>query len=60
MIKHQKGTIQMIKYIFPEPAFLDLCDNQGQLVGTMPKEILQHKKDTFCDDEESEEEILKQ
>jgi hypothetical protein len=60
MIKHQKGTIRMIKYIFPEPVFLDLCDDQGQLVGTTPKEIIQHLQDTFCDDEESEEEILKQ
>ena len=60
MIKHQKGTIRMIKYIFPEPVFLDLCDDQGQLVGTTPKAIIQHLQDTFCDDEESEEEILKQ
>ena len=52
MIKHQKGTIQMIKYIFPEPVFLDLCDDQGQLVGTTPKAIIQHLQDTFCDDEE--------
>eukprot|EP00978_Attheya_sp_CCMP212_P028244 scaffold97084_cov50-Attheya_sp.AAC.1 len=38
MIKHQKGAIlRMIKYIFPEPVFLDLCDDQGQLVGKTPK-----------------------
>lgn len=28
MIKYQKGTIRMIKYIFPEPVFLDICDNK--------------------------------
>eukprot|EP00978_Attheya_sp_CCMP212_P013272 scaffold33382_cov34-Attheya_sp.AAC.6 len=60
MIKHQKGAIRMIKYIFLEPVFLDLCDDQGQLVGKTPKEIIQHLQDTFCDDEEAEEEILKQ
>jgi hypothetical protein len=60
MIKHQKGAIRMIKYIFPEPVFLDLCDDQGQLVGKTPKEIIRHLQDTFCDDEEAEEEILKQ
>jgi hypothetical protein len=60
MIKHQKGTIRMIKYIFPEPVFLDLCDDQGQLVGKTPQEIMQHLQDSFCDEEEAEEEILKQ
>eukprot|EP00978_Attheya_sp_CCMP212_P009529 scaffold22535_cov32-Attheya_sp.AAC.2 len=60
MIKHKKGAIRMIKYIFPEPVFLDLCDDQGKLVGKTPKEIIKHLQDTFCDDEESEEEILKQ
>jgi hypothetical protein len=29
MNNHKKGTIRMIKYIFPEPVFLDLCDDQG-------------------------------
>jgi hypothetical protein len=60
MVKHQKGTIRMIKYIFPEPVFLDLCDDQGQLVGRTPQEIMQHLQDAFCDEEEAEEEILKQ
>jgi hypothetical protein len=60
MIKHRKGTIRMIKYIFPEPVFLDLCDDQGQLVGKTPQEIMQHLQDSFCDEEEAEEEILKQ
>ncbi|WP_288992558.1 hypothetical protein [uncultured Marinobacter sp.] len=59
-ITHQKGAIRMIKYIFPEPVFLDLCDDQGQLVGKTPQQIIQHLQDTFCDDEETEEEILKQ
>jgi hypothetical protein len=59
-IKHQKGAIRMIKYIFPEPVFLDLCDNQGQLVGQTPKQIIKHLQDTFCNDEENKEEILKQ
>jgi hypothetical protein len=60
MIKHQKGTIRMIKHIFPEPVFLDLCDDQGQLVGKTPQEIMKHLQDSFCDEEEAEEEILKQ
>jgi hypothetical protein len=59
-ITHQKEAIRMIKYIFPEPVFLDLCDDQGQLVGKTPQQIIQHLQDTFCDDEETEEEILKQ
>ena len=25
--KHQKGVVQKIKYIPPEPVFLDLCNN---------------------------------
>jgi hypothetical protein len=60
MIKHQKGTIRMIKHIFPAPVFLDLCDDQGQLVGKTPQEITKHLQDSFCDDKEAEEEILKQ
>jgi hypothetical protein len=60
MIKHRKGAVRMIKYIFPEPVFLDLCDDQGQLVGKTPQEIMQHLQDSFCDEEEAEEEILKQ
>ena len=27
MIKHQKGVVKMIKYIFLKPIFLDLCNN---------------------------------
>ena len=60
MERHRKGTIRMIKYIFPEPVFLDLCDDQGQIVGKLPQDLIQHLQDTFCDDEEKEEEILKQ
>jgi hypothetical protein len=60
MIKHRNGAIRMIKYIFPAPVFLDLCDDQGQLVGKTPQEIMKHLQDTFCDDEETEDEILKQ
>jgi hypothetical protein len=60
MIKHRKGTIRMIKHIFPAPVFLDLCDEQGQLIGKTPQQIIQHLQDTFCDSEEAEEEILKQ
>jgi hypothetical protein len=60
MMKHRNGAIRMIKYIFPAPVFLDLCDDQGQLVGKTPQEIMKHLQDTFCDDEEAEDEILKQ
>jgi hypothetical protein len=60
MIKHQKGAIRMIKHIFPAPVFLDLCDEQGQLIGKTPQDIIQHLQDTSCDSEEAEEEILKQ
>ena len=45
----------MIKYIFPEPVFLDLCDNKGQLEGKTPQLIIIHLQETFCDDEETEE-----
>jgi hypothetical protein len=36
MIKRRNGAIRMIKYIFPAPVFLDLCDDQGQLVEKAP------------------------
>ena len=60
MEKHQKGAIHMIKYIFLEPVFLDLCDDQRQIDGKSLQDIIQHLHDTFCDDEEKEKEILKQ
>ena len=59
MIKHQKLVVRMIKYILPEPTFLDLCDNKRRLVGVKTKQIIKHMQENFCDDEETEEEILK-
>ena len=58
--KHQKGAIRMIKYIFPSEVFIDLQNSQGLMVGKTPVEIMEHLKDTFCDDEEIEKEILMQ
>ena len=55
MNKHQKGAVKMIKYIFPEPVFLDLCNNEGQLVGKIPQQIIKHLQENFCDDRETEE-----
>ena len=50
----------MIKYIFSEPAFLNLCDNEGQLVGNKTQKIIKQLQENFCEDEETEEETLKQ
>ena len=49
----------MINYILHEPVFLDLFDNEGQIVGKTPQQIIKHLQENFCDDEETEEEILK-
>ena len=59
MIKHQKGVVWMIKHIFPKPVFLDLCDNEGKLVGKKQQQIIKHLQQIFYDDEETEEEIIK-
>ena len=50
----------MINNIFSKPIFLDLCNNEGQLVGQTPQQIMKHPQETFCVDEKTEEEILKQ
>ena len=50
----------MIKYIFLNPVFFDLCNNEGQLVGKTLQPIIKHLQENFCEDEETEKEILKQ
>ena len=60
MNTYQKGAVQMIKYIFPEPVFLDICNNEGQIVGKTRRQIIKHLQEKFCDDEETEEKNLKQ
>ena len=50
----------MIKYIFHQHVFLDLCDNEGKLVGKTPQQTVKHLQENVCDDEETQEEILKQ
>ena len=50
----------MIKYIFLNPVFFDLCNNEGQLVGKTLQPIIKHLQENFCDVEETEEETLKQ
>ena len=50
----------MINYILPKTAFLDLCDNEGKLVGKKPQQIIKHTQENFSDNEETKEEILKQ
>ena len=52
MEKYQKGAIRMIKHIFPEPVFLDLCDDQEQIFGKSPQDIIKYLHDTFFDDED--------
>lgn len=58
--RHAKGTVRMLRYIFPPAVLLDLENNQGQIVGKTPREIIKHLRDTFCDDEQKEGEILEQ
>ena len=44
IIRHQKGAVRIIKYIFPEPVFLDLFDNKGQMVRKTLQKIIKHLK----------------
>ena len=49
----------MIKYILPNPVFLNLRNNEGQLVGETTQQIINHLQENFCDEEETEEKIFK-
>jgi hypothetical protein len=40
--KHLLGTIQMLHLIFDNEVFLDLQDDQGQVIGHTPKDIIAH------------------
>ena len=40
----------MIKYIFPEAVFLDICDNEGKMMGETPQQIIKHLQGVFFDD----------
>jgi hypothetical protein len=39
---HCNGAIKMIRYIFDESCFIDLEDDQGQMIGLTPHDILSH------------------
>jgi hypothetical protein len=38
----ENGAIQMLQHIFEESCFLDLEDDQGQMIGHTPGEIIAH------------------
>ena len=44
---HSNGAVKMIKYIFEESCFLNLEDEQGQMIGHTPHQIITH----ICDNE---------
>jgi hypothetical protein len=48
----------MIKYIFDESCFLDLDDDQGQLIGKTPHDILEHIYTANVDEEDHDNEII--
>jgi hypothetical protein len=55
---HANGAIKMIKYIFEESCFLDLEDDQGQMTGHSPNEIIKHICDANVTMEDHDDEIL--
>lgn len=50
----------MLKYIFRPDVFLDLQNSQGLMVGKMPQDIVDQLQDSYCDEEEKEDEIIRQ
>ena len=54
---NEYGAIRMLQYIFSDSSFLDLEDDQGQMIGTSPNEILVHLLDTNVGTEDMDKEI---
>jgi hypothetical protein len=48
----------MIKYTFDESCFLDLEDNQGQMIGHTPHDILKHIYTANVEEEDHDSEII--
>jgi hypothetical protein len=55
---HSNGAIKMIKYIFEESCFLDLEDQQGQMIGHNPTDIINHIYVNNVTVEDHDDEIL--
>jgi hypothetical protein len=55
---HSNGAIKMIKRIFDESCFLDLEDDQGQMIGYTPHQIITHICDENVTEEDHDDEIL--
>jgi hypothetical protein len=55
---HSNGAIKMIKHIFDESCFLDLEDDQGQMIGYTPHQIITHICDANVTEEGHDDEIL--
>jgi hypothetical protein len=55
---HSIGAIKMLKYIFDESCFLDLEDDQGQMIGYTPHEVITHIFDTNVSPEDHDREIV--
>jgi len=55
---HANGAIKMLKYILEDSCFLDLEDDQGQMIGKTPHEILRHISDANITPEDYDDEIL--
>jgi hypothetical protein len=55
---HANGAIKMLKYIFEDSCFLDLEDDQGQMIGKTPHEILSHISEANITPEDYDNEIL--
>jgi hypothetical protein len=55
---HSLGAIKMIKYIFDDTCFFDLEDDQGQMIGYTPHEIITHICDANVTTEDHDAEIL--
>jgi hypothetical protein len=55
---HSNGAIKMIKYIFEESEFLELDDDQGQMIGYTPHEIITHICNANVTPEDHDDEIM--
>jgi hypothetical protein len=55
---HSNGAVKMIKYIFDQSCFLDLEDDQGQMIGKTPHELIAHVIDTNITEEDYDNEII--
>jgi hypothetical protein len=52
------GAIKMIKYIFEESCFLDLEDDEGQMIGYTPHQIITHICDANVTPEDPDNDII--